>query len=199
MKWTGKCSFNHVSKFLNASIFVGKHWQGAFKLLAVQMVSILWKLVYPHRRLEKWSRSMSMSLCKAQPDSMQENPILIALGKDDGCGGRGSVTTKRTWGRERGEGDDGITKLKTNVISLAAKRKQCLLLGEACLEACSRGWMQHCRLTLLLTVFCVLAKSTDAQSAQGTGWRWTLKKIIIPLSKCILPVPAGERAERFCF
>ena len=75
-----------------------------------------------------------------------------------------------------GEGEEGITKLKTNVISVATKRKQCLLLGEACLAACSRGLVQHCGMTLLLNVFVrVLAKSRDAQSAQGrgaerTGW-----------------------------
>ena len=28
--------------------------------------------------------------------------------------------------------------------------EQCLLLGEACLAACSRGWVQHCGMTLLL-------------------------------------------------
>ena len=44
----------------------------------------------------------------------------------------------RPWGKGRGEGDEGITKLKTNVISAAAEKKQCLLLGEACLAACSR-------------------------------------------------------------
>ena len=113
-----------------------------------------------------------MSLCKAQPDSMQENPILIALGKDDGRGGRGSVTTKKTWGRERGEGDDGITKLKTNAISAAAERKQCLLLGEACLAAGSRGWVQHCGMTLLLNVFCLLSRQIQRSSVctvQGRG------------------------------
>ena len=52
-------------------------------------------------------------------------------------------------------GDDGITKLKTNVIAAVAESKQCLLLGEACLAACSRGWVQHCRMTLLLNIFCL--------------------------------------------
>ena len=45
---------------------------------------------------------------------------------------------RKTLGRERGEGDEGITKLKTTVISAVAERKQCLLLGDACLAACSR-------------------------------------------------------------
>ena len=47
----------------------------------------------------------------------------------------------------------GITKLKTNVISAAMEKKQCLLLGEACLAACSRGWVQHYGMTLRLIVF----------------------------------------------
>ena len=34
---------------------------------------------------------------------------------------------RKTRGRERREGDEGITKLKTNVILAAAERKQCLL------------------------------------------------------------------------
>ena len=58
-------------------------------------------------------------------------------------------------GMRGGEGDEGITKLKTNVISAATERKQCLLLDEACLAACSRGWVQHCRMTLLLNISCL--------------------------------------------
>ena len=56
-------------------------------------------------------------------------------------------------------GNEGITKLKTNVISAAAERKQCLfilfyfLLSEVCLAACSRGWVKHCGMTLLLNIF----------------------------------------------
>ena len=46
-------------------------------------------------------------------------------------------------------GDAGITTLKTTVISAGAA---CLLPGEACLTACSRGWVQHCGMTLLLNV-----------------------------------------------
>ena len=74
-----------------------------------------------------------------------------------------------------GQGDqwwvgEGITKLKTNVISAAAERKRCLLLGKVCLAACSRGWVQHCGMTLPLNVFvCVLTKSRDVQSVQGRG------------------------------
>ena len=44
----------------------------------------------------------------------------------------------------------GITKLNTNLTSTVAEKKQCLLLGEACLAACYRGWVQHCRMTLFL-------------------------------------------------
>ena len=86
---------------------------------------------------------MSVSNCRAQCDSLQENPMLVALGKEDGGGGEGECDNKgrKTLGRERGEGDEGITKLKTNVLSAAAEREQCLLLGEACLAACSRGWV----------------------------------------------------------
>ena len=39
------------------------------------------------------------------------------------------------------------------MISAAAERMQCVLLGEACLAACSRGWVQHCGMILLLNVF----------------------------------------------
>ena len=39
---------------------------------------------------------------------------------------------------EKGEKGTEITKLKTNVISAAAKKMQCHLLGEACLAACSK-------------------------------------------------------------
>ena len=62
---------------------------------------------------------------------------------------------RKTWERERGEGDEGIKQLKTNVISAAAERKQCLLLGEACLTACSRGLVQHRRMAMLVNVFCL--------------------------------------------
>ena len=46
-----------------------------------------------------------------------------------------------------------MAKLKTNVISADAEKKQCLLLGEACLAACSKGWVPPCGMTLLLNVF----------------------------------------------
>ena len=113
----------------------------------------------------------SLSPCRKKPCSLH-----LAKKMEMGMGG-GSVTDKgrKTWGRERGEGDEGITKLKI-VISAAAERKQCLLLGEACLAACSRGWEQHCGMTLPLNVYCLCSRQTrDNQSAQGrgaerTGW-----------------------------
>ena len=68
-------------------------------------------------------------------------------GRGGECDNKGKKKTrgkKKTWGRrERGEGDEGITKLKTNVIPTATERKQCVLLGEACLAACSRGWVRQ--------------------------------------------------------
>ena len=64
----------------------------------------------------------------------------------------------KTWGR--GWGDEGVRlsqAWKQNVISASAKRKQCLLLGEAYLAACStsRGWGKHCGMTLLQYIFCL--------------------------------------------
>ena len=57
---------------------------------------------------------------------MQQNHILIALGKEDWGGGGWWVEDKE------GEWDEKTTKLKTDyVISAASKKKQCLLLGEA--------------------------------------------------------------------
>ena len=85
------------------------------------------------------SMSMSISNCRVQSDSMQENLMLVALGKEDGKGEGGDNKGRRTLGRERGEIDEGIKKLKTNVISATAEKKQCLSLGEACLAACFRG------------------------------------------------------------
>ena len=74
---------------------------------------------------------------------MQENPCLLRLTKEmdrsRGLGDERDNKGRKTWGRERGEEGEGITKLKTNVISAAAERKPCILLGEACLAACSRG------------------------------------------------------------
>ena len=45
------------------------------------------------------------------------------------------------------------------MISATAEKKQGLLLGEARLEACSRGWVQHYGMPLLQNNFCVLTKS----------------------------------------
>ena len=70
-------------------------------------------------------------------------------------------------GEEGGGGEDeGITKLNINVISAAAEQKQCLLLGEACLAACSRGRVQHCGMTLLLNILfvCVCVFSPNPET-----------------------------------
>ena len=73
---------------------------------------------------------------------MQKTTCSLHLAKEMevgrwGGGGECDNKGRKTRGRERDEGDEGITQLKTNVISAAAERKQCLLLGEACLTACS--------------------------------------------------------------
>lgn len=57
---------------------------------------------------------------------------------------------RKTAGGDEGRGDEEITKLKTNVISAATEEMQCLLLGEACLAVCSRGWLQHYGMILRL-------------------------------------------------
>ena len=48
---------------------------------------------------------MSMSTCRAQSDSIRENPMLVVLGEGDGRG-EGTVRERETRGRERGEGDE---------------------------------------------------------------------------------------------
>ena len=94
--------------------------------------------------LQNHSGQCQCPLLDRTSDSMQENTMLVALGKEDGKRRGGNNKGRKTRGRERGEGDEGITKLKTNVISAAAERKPCLVLGESCLAVCSRGWVQHC-------------------------------------------------------
>ena len=84
--------------------------------------------------------------------------------------GRGDNKGKEDTGRERGEGCEGITKLKTNMISAAAERKQYILLSEACLAACSRGWVLHCGMTLPLNVFCLCSHQIQRCSV-STGKR----------------------------
>ena len=46
----------------------------------------------------------------------------------------------------------GVIELEINVISAAIRKRCCLLLGGACVAACSGGWVQHCGMTLLLNV-----------------------------------------------
>ena len=56
------------------------------------------------------------------------------------------------------------------MISAAAQKTQCLLLGGVCLAACSRGWVQHCRMTLCLSAFCLCSHRTQRGIA-STGKR----------------------------
>ena len=53
-----------------------------------------------------------------------ETPCSLRLAK--GGGGECDNKGRKAWGRERGLGDEGTKKSKTNVISAAAERKQCL-------------------------------------------------------------------------
>ena len=72
---------------------------------------------------------------------MQENCSLIVLGKEDGKG-EGGITIREGrmgWGWGGGEQIEGITKLKKKVISAATEKKQCVLLGEACLAPVPEG------------------------------------------------------------
>ena len=80
-------------------------------------------------------------------------------------------------GKGVGVGVDGITKLKTNVISAAAEKKQCLLLGEVCLAACSGEWVQYC---LLLGEVCLAACSGE----WGQYWGMTLLLNVFCLCSC---------------
>ena len=132
-----------------------------------------------------WAMSMSMSMYtsyRMQSDSMQKNHMFNVLGKEDGQGwGDGGGTTIRG-GRYRGgderKGIRGSQSWKQMWFQLPPKKKECLLLGEASLAACFRGWVQHFEMTLLLNIFvCALAKSRNAQSAQGKGTErkeWTV-------------------------
>ena len=91
--------------------------------------------------------TMSLSTCRALSDSMRENPMLVVFGKG-GRGWRGRVIIMEDMGEGNRGGGEGITKFDTNVTPAAAESKQYLLLGETCLAACSRGWVQHCGMTL---------------------------------------------------
>ena len=101
--------------------------------------------------------SVSVSICRTQSDSMQGKPHARCPRQrrwKTGKGGGGAVNMgRKTWRRE-----EGITKLKTNLISAAAKKKQYLLLGEVCLAACSKGWVRHRGMTLLLNGFCLSSR-----------------------------------------
>ena len=70
------------------------------------------------------SMSMSVSTSRAQSDSMQENTTLVAFGKEGGRGGECSNKGRKTWERKRGEGNTGITKLKT--CNFSCRRKEAM-------------------------------------------------------------------------
>ena len=75
--------------------------------------------------------TMSMLICRAQ---------LSLAKKVEKWGGGGDIWRQ---GEEDAENGMRITMLKTNVFSAAAEKKQCLILSEACLVACSWGWMRN--------------------------------------------------------
>ena len=54
-------------------------------------------------------------------------------------------------------------KLKTNKISAAGK-PQCLLHFGVRLASCSRGWAQHCRMTVHLSAFCLCPRQIQMHS-----------------------------------
>ena len=59
-----------------------------------------------------------------------------------------------------------------HVISAAVERKQCFLLNEAYLAACSRGWVQHCGITLRLNLFFVFLPNPETLSLhREKKWR----------------------------
>lgn len=102
---------------------------------------------------------MSMSNCQSQLDSMQQTTCSLRLPDEKRGGGREGHEDKGE--EDVGKGMRGgvmrggwVVESKTNVILAVIKKKQRLLLGEARLAACSREWVQHCGMTLLLDLFC---------------------------------------------
>ena len=70
--------------------------------------------------------------------------------------GRGRISGKRDPVSDWRGGGRWLTKeLKTNMISAAVEKTPCLLPFGACLATCSRGWAQHCAMTLRLSAFCL--------------------------------------------
>ena len=88
---------------------------------------------------------------------------------------------------EGGQKGKRVIDLKTSVFSATTTKieeetkRQWLLLSEACLSACLRGWVsQHCGMTLLLNVSCLCFLQIFRQSAQGRGMdrtRWIVQEI----------------------
>ena len=84
--------------------------------------------------------SMSMSTCTVVECNLtpcRKTLCSLHLAKKNGGGGYDDKGRKM-WGRGWGEGCEGNTRLKANVILAAYKKEQCLLLGEAWLAALSR-------------------------------------------------------------
>ena len=107
-----------------------------------------------------------MSTCRTHSESTQETTYSLRLAKKVEKGRGGGVDSEGTKRWVRGWEDHKVE----NVISAATKRRQCLLLGGGCLAACSRGWVQHCRMTLLLNVFCLCSRKIQRCSVY-TGKR----------------------------
>ena len=95
---------------------------------------------------------------------------------------------------DKGEGDKGITKLKTKVISAAAEKKQRLLLGEACLAACSRGCVQPCGMTLHLNFFCLFVCSCQIQRRSICTGRRSVENVLDCMEK-LVPVDTVVRFD----
>ena len=93
------------------------------------------------------------------------------------------------WMGVGGGWDEEIPKLKTNVISAASEKKQCLLFAEACLAACSRWWVQHCGMTLLLNVFNLCSHQIQRRSVcteeRGRGNRVDCLGEIFPVDTAV--------------
>ena len=97
--------------------------------------------------------------------------LIVALGKEDrkreGGGGYDNKGGRKGRRGTRGEGEAGKKnevghRVEYKCDSAAAGRKQYFSLGEACQAVSSTGWVQYSEMTMILNVFCVLAKSKDA-------------------------------------
>ena len=101
-------------------------------------------------------------------------------GWSEGRGRRGYRVIGYTKGEE-GYRVENKCDFSNNNKNRRKKKRQWLLLSEACLSACSRGWVsQHCGMTLLLNVSCLCSLQIHRLSAQGRGMdrtRWIVQEI----------------------